>query len=110
MKKYILNTYNLLLKRRVCTKKEADSQIFYFLEAPAHIGNIKEGEEFYAFIDWKLPQTNVFSEKDCVLRYGIKKQTDNPLVYLWWRIKYRKYQRNVREKRRRKKIARNRRK
>lgn len=89
MKKYILNIYNLILRRRVCPK-ELDDKIFYFAPEPIVCVNIKEGEVFYAFDDWKYPVSNVFSEKDMYLKDSIKKQTNNPLVYLWWKIRYHK--------------------
>ena len=90
MKKYILNCYDKILTRRKATQADVDLGIWYNLDGPVHFRDIALGEEFYAFVFWHHPITNVFSEKDNLLKGSIKKQTNNIFRYWFWRIKYRK--------------------
>ena len=90
MKKYILNIYNKILTRRKATQADVDLGIWYNVQGPVPCKDIELGEDFYAFVFWSHPTTNVFSEKDYLLKDSVKKETNNFFRYLYWRIKYRK--------------------
>ena len=98
MKKYLLNKYNKILVRMTLTKKlypkNQEFCLWYNVDAPKHCQNIEYGEEFYAFEEWKKSKrkwSNVFSEKDNILEGSIIKETNSPIRYMWWKIKYRNY-------------------
>ena len=98
MKKYLLNKYNKILVRMKLTEKlypnNEKFHLWYNVPAPKHCQDIEYGEEFYAFEAWRKSKrkwSNVFSEKDNLLEGSIVKETNSPIRYLWWRIKYRDY-------------------
>ena len=91
MKKYLLNCYNKILVR-----KTHDGKFNRFYSRYNEIDDllipvdIEKGETYYCFANNWSNISNVFSEKDSLLKDSIIDETNSVFKYLFWKIKYKK--------------------